>query len=942
MTPISFTQKFYSAPSFAPVPNNQAYKTPAGSSQLQKEYIDLVSRVEYFAIENAEKISPSLSIRSTVEIQAGFSDLKNHISNSDGEFFGTHKEVIYGPGMEMFNELDVLLNNNTISLQKRMNAVVMMAPAMGMCSGGVLTALQNAVSTLRHTGSGIQGAAYRTKIQMMESLVLQHVRDTHHGYRPGNEVHFVNAYFNFIAKDMGVPERIDQFTRIVETDISPSDFQRCREMVLTKINPNALTKVMASNYLDQVKGAQQVDVSQAVGEDDLTDVFKRTHNVKQATLSSEFGEVPDSSYLLPVPDTYSYQFARQPTLIAKHFMETLKEESIVNYDEVVTLHRDIENDSIKMLGDIFWRDRGGDCEELSVPELLSISPHHISRALDDAGVSLAEQGFIYIGIAQHLLDSRETEKIEAIPEAWLAKFSDLFERGAIPEAKIDPVAQLAAHFGCAETLRTLIRNGACIDRKDAHGWSPLMLAAREGHVNNLIALIQAGANLALKDSQGRTALEIATQAGQASAVRVLRAALAPQETLMAYTQDGRVETIQALLPLIPHVEINLNALHPTGKSALMRAAQSGHLDVLRTLLQAGADPDVQNREGEAALHFAGSLQMLRALIDGGANPSVRTRRGMTAATTATWHRSIEKLVVLIEARADLRIRSRGETPLDIARKMAHVSPPLAALLGQRLASQSQLSDAIVKVLEDGVRTPWPGETTLMQCVRRGHAQSVRAFAQHGKLLNAQNQNGMTASMLAATSGRLDTLIALIDAKPDLTLRNDQGDTAAMIGQKSGNSAIASIVLQAATQASETGDTPLMLCVSQGHTAAVQALIQHSTMDINAQNSSGMSALMVAAENGHLKALSALVDGGADINLQCAGGYSALMLAAQAGHVDALAVLIRAKADVSIKNDQGQRADEVAQSRQHRAAFEMLDAARRETVRQGDAATRPAW
>jgi hypothetical protein len=283
MTIIAFTPKFYDPKPFTSAPKKQAPQTSKpiilsnpiyrGIFSLnfhnlnefrlcKKEYTDVLDRIVDFTQKNADKINPKLSRQNIDNISEHINDLRNHVSNPNIDFFGEHKEIIYGPGKELFHELDDLLQNEQIPVQKRMNAVAMMAPSLGLCSGGVLTAVQEAVSSLKHATTGVKGAAYRTKIQMMDSLILQHVNEHHRGYPPGNEVHFVNAYFNYIAKDMGVPERGDRFTTIAEGDITTPQLEKCREHVLTKLNPNALIKVMANNYLDQVKGAQRVDVSQ--------------------------------------------------------------------------------------------------------------------------------------------------------------------------------------------------------------------------------------------------------------------------------------------------------------------------------------------------------------------------------------------------------------------------------------------------------------------------------------------------------------------------------------------------------------------------------------------------------------------------------------------------------------------------------------------------------
>ncbi len=63
----------------------------------------------------------------------------------------------------------------------------------------------------------------------------------------------------------------------------------------------------------------------------------------------------------------------------------------------------------------------------------------------------------------------------------------------------------------------------------------------------------------------------------------------------------------------------------TGDSPLHAAAQLGHIDVCRALIQAGADLNLQDDLGETPLHKASSggyLEVITALLEAGADPSI--------------------------------------------------------------------------------------------------------------------------------------------------------------------------------------------------------------------------------------------------------------------------------------------------------------------------------
>jgi Fem-1 family protein b len=81
---------------------------------------------------------------------------------------------------------------------------------------------------------------------------------------------------------------------------------------------------------------------------------------------------------------------------------------------------------------------------------------------------------------------------------------------------------------------------------------------------------------------------------------------------------------------------DINIANNYDNSCLMIAGFRGHADVVRFLLEKGADPDVSAKCGATALHFAasdGHLGVVRALGDANANLT-RNVNGMTPLFTA--------------------------------------------------------------------------------------------------------------------------------------------------------------------------------------------------------------------------------------------------------------------------------------------------------------------
>jgi uncharacterized protein len=173
-------------------------------------------------------------------------------------------------------------------------------------------------------------------------------------------------------------------------------------------------------------------------------------------------------------------------------------------------------------------------------------------------------------------------------------------------------------------------------------YTGLLAAAAQGDVVQIRALIANGAGVDTRDGHGRTPLIVAAHGAKHDAMRALAAARANPNAMDNDRYD--IVTIAAvnndITTLRLALEIGCSARNITSRysgTALIAAAHLGHAEVVRTLARAGAPLDHVNNLGWTAviesivLGKGGSrhIETLRALIQAGANVNIPDRNGQT-------------------------------------------------------------------------------------------------------------------------------------------------------------------------------------------------------------------------------------------------------------------------------------------------------------------------
>lgn len=170
----------------------------------------------------------------------------------------------------------------------------------------------------------------------------------------------------------------------------------------------------------------------------------------------------------------------------------------------------------------------------------------------------------------------------------------------------------------------------------------LLAAAAAGDAEAVRSAVNEGADLETRNAQRQTALLLAAAADHVEVAEILVAAGADPDAL-DYRHDtpwlvtgvtGSVGMLKALLPARPDMTIR----NRYGGVSLIPACERGHVDYVREVLKTGIDVNHVNDLGwtgllEAVILGDGSgpyQEIVRLLLDGGADPGLADKDGVTA------------------------------------------------------------------------------------------------------------------------------------------------------------------------------------------------------------------------------------------------------------------------------------------------------------------------
>ena len=454
-----------------------------------------------------------------------------------------------------------------------------------------------------------------------------------------------------------------------------------------------------------------------------------------------------------------------------------------------------------------------------------------------------------------------------------------------PTSAVDDVTLVdAARNQESPRVRALLDQNANANVRSADGSTALLWAAHWNDIAIADSLIRAHADPNIANDFGMTPLSRACTNGSAALVELLlkaganpNARIATGETpIMTCASSGNVDAMRLLIAR----GADVNANEPSqNQDALMWAASERHPNVVRMLVEAGANPRAHTKKGFTALHFAareGDIESVRQLLAAGVdinikslpdkaetkqdtNPSAsggRSASGTAAAAAAPRGPGYQATI------------SEGSTPLLVATMRGHV--PLALFLLEQGADPNVIDAGLTPLhwasgtWEGGVANPVYGFSEPMSGIpnRQQKIALVTSLLAHGANPNArmtkrppgfqglgggyEDAPGATPFLLACAADDVEMMRLLVTAGADPTLVTETKTTAVMAA-----SGLNRLI----------GESPITEAQAL---AAVTFLIELGA-DAKGATTIGENALFGAAYRGWNTLLELLIEKGADVN-----------------------------------------------------------------------------
>lgn len=343
---------------------------------------------------------------------------------------------------------------------------------------------------------------------------------------------------------------------------------------------------------------------------------------------------------------------------------------------------------------------------------------------------------------------------------------------------------------------------------------------------------------------------------------------------------------------------------------LIAAATKGKIEDIKSLISSGADINRRDPRGMTALHHAaaeGHFWVVAELMERGADIDVPNQSGYTAVMLAAWKRRGSVVELLL----DYKPRLNGQNAGSASSSCSDVKPDLSRHLEHARLISVKPEEERMQMLMQAVANGDPGmaarmiaardlgleevdekgRTLLAQAAQGNNVPMIRLLLCAGAKIEAADRAGNTPLMQAVLARRQEAIDALLMAGADPGATNIKGESAMTLAIDPDDPRLIQTLARGGADIWATPDRKaslISLAASKGKTEVVAMLLR---LGADVRDAQGTRALAASARAGDLPAVQTLLDAGADPLHRSGDGHTAFTLAAANGHVDVVNALL---------------------------------------------------